>query len=172
MFRKYVLCLNLCGSCNQARADLHSLFPAIKLQNAWQSDSLLRSAINKHSLLGYVTVKSGRWVKRFGGTYFFHLQGNRQRPLGSTFTAEYVGCIFLLNIGTYYQTTQCHKPGDHNMHIHSCEDLMPYTTYYNKRCCLERGALSLVSTTEELLGRYISGSGLQNREYGRADPLR
>jgi hypothetical protein len=35
---------------------------------------------------------------------------------------------------------------------------------------LERGPLSLVSTTEELLGRESSGSGLENREYGRRDP--
>jgi hypothetical protein len=34
---------------------------------------------------------------------------------------------------------------------------------------LERGPLSLVSTTEELLGRKSSGSGLQNQEYGRRD---
>jgi hypothetical protein len=31
---------------------------------------------------------------------------------------------------------------------------------------LERGPLSLVSTTEELLGRNSSGSGLEIREYG------
>jgi hypothetical protein len=37
---------------------------------------------------------------------------------------------------------------------------------------LERGPLSLVSTIEELLGRNNSGSGLENREYGRGDPLR
>jgi hypothetical protein len=37
---------------------------------------------------------------------------------------------------------------------------------------LERGPLSLVSTTEELLGRQISGSGLENQEYGRRDPSR
>jgi hypothetical protein len=37
---------------------------------------------------------------------------------------------------------------------------------------LERGPLSLVSTIEELLGRKNSGSGLENREYGRGDPLR
>jgi hypothetical protein len=37
---------------------------------------------------------------------------------------------------------------------------------------LERGPLSLASTTEELLGRNSSGSGLENREYGRGDPLR
>jgi hypothetical protein len=37
---------------------------------------------------------------------------------------------------------------------------------------LERGPLYLVSTIEELLGRNSSGSGLKNREYGRADPLR
>jgi hypothetical protein len=29
-----------------------------------------------------------------------------------------------------------------------------------------------VSTIEELLGRNSSGSGLENREYGRGDPLR
>jgi hypothetical protein len=37
---------------------------------------------------------------------------------------------------------------------------------------LERGPLSLVSTIEELLGRNISFSGLENREYGSWDPLR
>jgi hypothetical protein len=31
--------------------------------------------------------------------------------------------------------------------------------------------LSLVSTTEELLVRKSSGSGLENRDYGRRDPL-
>jgi hypothetical protein len=37
---------------------------------------------------------------------------------------------------------------------------------------LERGPLSLVSITEELIEWEISGYGLQNREYGRGDPLR
>jgi hypothetical protein len=37
---------------------------------------------------------------------------------------------------------------------------------------LERGSLGLVSTTEELLGRKSSGSGLKNGEYGRGDPSR
>jgi hypothetical protein len=37
---------------------------------------------------------------------------------------------------------------------------------------LERGPLRLVSTTEELLGRKSSGSGLESRDYGRRDPLR
>jgi hypothetical protein len=37
---------------------------------------------------------------------------------------------------------------------------------------LERGLLSLVSTTEELLDRKNSGSCLENREYGRRDPSR
>jgi hypothetical protein len=35
---------------------------------------------------------------------------------------------------------------------------------------LERGPLSLVSTVEELLGSNISGSGLENRQYGRRFP--
>jgi hypothetical protein len=53
---------------------------------------------------------------------------------------------------------------------------------FNSRCYqilwevvgLERGPLSLVSKIEELLGRNTctSGSGLENREYGRGDPLR
>jgi hypothetical protein len=37
---------------------------------------------------------------------------------------------------------------------------------------LERGPLSLVSTTEELLDRKSGGSGLENREYCRRDPPR
>jgi hypothetical protein len=37
---------------------------------------------------------------------------------------------------------------------------------------LDRGPLSLVSTIAELLGKNSSDSGLENREYGRVDPLR
>jgi hypothetical protein len=37
---------------------------------------------------------------------------------------------------------------------------------------LERGPRRLVSTIEELLGRNSSDSGLENREYGRENPLR
>jgi hypothetical protein len=35
---------------------------------------------------------------------------------------------------------------------------------------LERGRLSLVSMIEALLERKSSGSGLENRDYGRKDP--
>jgi hypothetical protein len=37
---------------------------------------------------------------------------------------------------------------------------------------LERGPLSFVSTTEELLGSNSSGSGLESGEYGRRDSSR
>jgi hypothetical protein len=37
---------------------------------------------------------------------------------------------------------------------------------------LERGPLSLMSITADVLGRNSSDSGLENREYGRGDPLR
>jgi hypothetical protein len=37
---------------------------------------------------------------------------------------------------------------------------------------LERGPHSLVSTIEELLGRNNNDSGLENRDYGRGNPLR
>jgi hypothetical protein len=36
---------------------------------------------------------------------------------------------------------------------------------------LERGPLGLVRTTEELLGRKSSGSGLEGREYADRVPL-
>jgi hypothetical protein len=36
----------------------------------------------------------------------------------------------------------------------------------------EQDRLSLVSTIEEIFGRNSSGSGLENREYGRGYPLR
>jgi hypothetical protein len=35
---------------------------------------------------------------------------------------------------------------------------------------LERGPLSLLTTTDELLGRKSSGSGLENPDYGLGDP--
>jgi hypothetical protein len=37
---------------------------------------------------------------------------------------------------------------------------------------LEQGPLSVMSTTEELLERKSSGSGLEIREYSRRDPSR
>jgi hypothetical protein len=43
--------------------------------------------------------------------------------------------------------------------------------YKKKVVGLERGPLSLLSTTEELLGRNSSGS-LESREYGRRDSSR
>jgi hypothetical protein len=41
--------------------------------------------------------------------------------------------------------------------------------HYKKVVGLELGPLSLVSATEELLGRKGSGSGLESQEYGRRD---
>jgi hypothetical protein len=37
---------------------------------------------------------------------------------------------------------------------------------------LELGPFSLVSTTEELIGRKSRGSDLESRDYGRRDPSR
>jgi hypothetical protein len=53
----------------------------------------------------------------------------------------------------------------------SRSDSLRYQIFW-KAVGLERGPLSLVSTTEELLGKKISGSGLENREYSRTDPSR
>jgi hypothetical protein len=46
------------------------------------------------------------------------------------------------------------------------------TRLFWKVVSLERCPLSLVSTTEELLGRKRSGFGLESLEYGRGYPLR
>jgi hypothetical protein len=48
-------------------------------------------------------------------------------------------------------------------------DFRGYQTF-SEVVCLDRGPLSLVSTTEELLEGKCSGSGLENREYGHRDP--
>jgi hypothetical protein len=48
---------------------------------------------------------------------------------------------------------------------------IPGTTRKKKVVGLERGPLSLVSITEELLDRKV-GSCLENPEYGRRDPSR
>jgi hypothetical protein len=48
----------------------------------------------------------------------------------------------------------------------------PGSTRKKKGVGLERGPLSLVSTTEELLGSNSSGSGLESQEYGRRDSPR
>jgi hypothetical protein len=47
-----------------------------------------------------------------------------------------------------------------------------FKTFIHPNIARERGPLSLVSTTKELLGRKSSGSGLESREYGRRDSSR
>jgi hypothetical protein len=48
----------------------------------------------------------------------------------------------------------------------------PALSDFLRRSGLERGPLSLVSTSEVLLGRKSSGPSLESREYGRRDPSR
>jgi hypothetical protein len=55
----------------------------------------------------------------------------------------------------------------------SCSELRQLIVNYNNcQLGLERGPLSLMSTTEELLDRKSSGSCLENREYGCRNPSR
>jgi hypothetical protein len=49
------------------------------------------------------------------------------------------------------------------------EVLIRFPAIFGEVVGLERGPLSLVSTTEELLERNSSASGLEIREYGRRD---
>jgi hypothetical protein len=51
-------------------------------------------------------------------------------------------------------------------------DISEINICFNFVVGLERGPLSPVSTTEELLERKSSGSCLENREYGCRDPSR
>jgi hypothetical protein len=69
----------------------------------------------------------------------------------------------------------CHRTFNSPITVSPCVDLMlghlanfNFETIYNNFL----GPLSLVSTIEELLERQISGSGLENRDYGQRDPLR
>jgi hypothetical protein len=48
---------------------------------------------------------------------------------------------------------------------------LPELPHFLRSSASGTGPLSLVSTTEELLGKS-RGSGLESREYGRRDPLR
>jgi hypothetical protein len=60
--------------------------------------------------------------------------------------------------------------------LHTCVETMgrPFLGLVKKKKVvdLERGPLSLVTTTEELLDRKIADPCLENREYGRRDPSR
>jgi hypothetical protein len=51
-------------------------------------------------------------------------------------------------------------------------DSIPGATRFSEKWFWNGGPLSLVSTTEELLERKSSDSGLENREYGNRDPSR
>jgi hypothetical protein len=53
-----------------------------------------------------------------------------------------------------------------------CPEVRFPTRFYEKQWVWNRGALRLVSTTEELLERKSSGSGLEIPEYRRRDPSR
>jgi hypothetical protein len=53
-----------------------------------------------------------------------------------------------------------------------CDLVVRVPGYRSRGPGLERRPLSLVNAIEELLGRESSGSGLENRECGRTDPLR
>jgi hypothetical protein len=50
-------------------------------------------------------------------------------------------------------------------------DSLLYILLFREVVGLEWGLLSLLSKTEELLGRNSSSSGLQNQEYGCRDQL-
>jgi hypothetical protein len=54
----------------------------------------------------------------------------------------------------------------------SCYAVKPQDREYFLMAGVLRGPLSLVSTTEELLGRKSSGSGLEIRDHCRRDPSR
>jgi hypothetical protein len=51
-------------------------------------------------------------------------------------------------------------------------DLIPGATSFSEKYGSGTGSISLVSSTEELLGRKSSGSGLESPKYGRRNPSR
>jgi hypothetical protein len=69
------------------------------------------------------------------------------------------GCLFAIVIKFY---------------LKELDKLYVHCTFHNSVLVMgsQRGPLSLLSTTEELLARKSSGSGLEKMDYGRGDPLR
>jgi hypothetical protein len=58
------------------------------------------------------------------------------------------------------------------LHIQRSRVRFPALPYFLRSSGSGTGPLSLMSTTEELLERNRSASGLENGEYGRGGPLR
>jgi hypothetical protein len=74
---------------------------------------------------------------------------------------HYLNCLLLLSSGQIFLVQTQKSPVR-----------FPALPDFLKVVGLERGSLSLVSTTDELLERNSSGSGLETREYERGDPIR
>jgi hypothetical protein len=67
----------------------------------------------------------------------------------------------------FQRSARSYIPEDTNLQLISCSLKEHAETI--RLSSSQRGPLSLVSTIEELRGRKSSGSGLENREYGRKD---
>jgi hypothetical protein len=126
------------------------------------------------------TMYLGKWIPAFGI--------NKLPPYTMKTAAAYFSETLISN----YKTSQHHNPknGDKNcfedLYLMKCSPLWSsglsswlqiqsfgfdsrrYQIFWEV-VGLERGPLSLVSTTEELLERKCSGSELENQDYGRRD---
>jgi hypothetical protein len=83
-----------------------------------------------------------------------------------------IECVWFTKQGLQMHTLQFRLPPWSSVQSSWLQIRFPALPDLVRSSRLERGPLSLVSTIEELLGRNSSGSCLENREYGRGDPLR
>jgi hypothetical protein len=97
-------------------------------------------------------------VRHYRRLKLFHSENRRTRscfyPYVSSLTDRLYGLV--VRVPGYRSRGPCSIPGA--------------ARFFWEVMGLKRGPLSLVSTTDELLGRKSSGSGLENHEYGRTDP--
>jgi hypothetical protein len=113
--------------------------------------------------------------RRFGRTYHLHLQGKK---LVEQLDSQLLHIGFLFGSATS-ENTLLTIPVQLFLDIHYAATTSNFHAQISVPLfCVSTGTTayvifsSLVSTTEELLERKSSDSGLENRDYGRRDPPR
>jgi hypothetical protein len=140
--------------CRETRSLAHAFLSVIETE-LWSQLYFCLQGINAKSLVNWTY-----WfcTRDFWSRMFTSLRSNQIFLLSSK-------CISVgLPLWSNGQSSwlQIQRSGFGSRHYHIFWELVD----------LQRGPLSLMRTTEKLLGWKNSGSGLETREYGRGDPLR
>jgi hypothetical protein len=154
------------------------------LYAVWTTEAVLR--IRKHEVIPVQAVDSHRAVPR-RGSHIFQTVGSQMAVGCQAFRARRRFTTRKIP-GTHFCQTLSRPSAASNKSLcgktaplwsssrsswlqiqRSGFDSRRYQIFWDL-VCLERGLLSIVSTTEELLERKSRGSGIESREFGRGDP--